>query len=58
MGRTWRLNKGFLPILDLCNVDRSVAAQRDRRKRGEKERHVNVKVLVFKDRLRERRSPG
>lgn len=34
VGRDRRLNKGFLPILDRCSVDKSVAAHRDRRKGG------------------------
>lgn len=52
VGRTWRLNKGFLLV-----VEGSVATHRDRRKGGEKQRCVNVKVPVLKDRLRERRCP-
>lgn len=46
----WRLNKGFLLV-----VEGSVSTHRDRRKGGEKQRCVNVKVPVLKDRLRERR---
>lgn len=35
VGRDGRLSKEFLPILERCSVDKSVAAHRDRRKGGD-----------------------